>query len=450
LPGTRALSGIRLHVDDAIFSRWVTLSGLNADAYTQSFQIERAMVGDVRIDETAFLDIPAGAVTDQIVIEVAEGRDQPLSIRGATVYSVGALLVTPDAGPAPQTLYFGGTEPDSGSDIAIAADELARIATKVPADAPALVGVPNPSFVPRATREGLDAPGQALNLALWPWERVIDGAAGWVRVTVGSGDLVHARGDRGDLRVVDSAGRSVPYQLRRDVREVELKLGEPVRTERGSDSELLIPLPADTGMVRRIELRTDQAVFSRTVELLRDRGSMTEALRSVSWTSSGSPAPLSLDVHDDLGAALLIRIQNGDDAPLPVTAVRAWSEESELLFRMPDGGARLIYGNRRASEPDFDVSMVMASRGRAPIASAALGAEQHAVGVPMSSFDVALVYIAFGGLAIGLVALAIGGLRGSPVPDSAPDEKPKGAASVAAPLASAPPSASSQPKDPTP
>ena len=447
LPGMRALSGIRLHVDDAIFARWVTLSGLNADSYTQAFQIERAMVGDVRIDETAFLDIPAGAVTDRIYIDVADGRDQPLAIRGATVYSVGALLVTPDAGPGPQTLYFGGTEPDSGSDIAIAADELARIATKLPADG--VVGAVNPLFVPRSTREGLDAPGLALNLTLWPWERVIEGAPGWVRVPVGSGDLVHARGDRADLRVVDAAGRSIPYELQRDVREVELTLGQPVRTESGSDSELLIPLPEGTGSVRRVELRTEQAVFSRTVELLRDRGSMTEALRSVLWTSSGSPAPLSLDVNAELGSALRIRIQNGDDAPLPVTGVRAWSEEGELQFRMPEGGARLVYGNRRASAPDFDVSMVMGSRGRAPIASAVLGAEQRAAGVPMSSLDVALVYVAFGGLAIGLVALAIGGLRGTPVPDRDPVSPATPGATPAPASFASPSTASNQPKDPT-
>ena len=446
LPGMRALSGIRLHVDDAIFARWVTLSGLNADSYTPAFQIERAMVGDVRIDETAFLDIPAGAVTDRIYIDVADGRDQPLAIRGATVYSVGALLVTPDAGPAPQTLYFGGTEPDSGSDIAIAADELARIATKLPADG--VVGAVNPLFVPRATREGLDAPGLALNLTLWPWERVIEGAPGWVRVPIGSGDLAHARWDRADVRVVDAAGRSIPYELQRDVREVELTLGPPVRTESGSDSELLIPLPEGTGSVRRVELRTEQAVFSRTVELLRDRGSMTEALRSVLWTSTGSPAPLSLDVNAEVGSALLIRIQNGDDAPLPVTGVRAWSEEGELQFRMPEGGARLVYGNRRASAPDFDVSMVMGSRGRAPIASAVLGAEQRAAGVPMSSLDVALVYVAFGGLAIGLVALAIGGLRGTPVPDRDPVSPATPGAPPAPSSVASPSTASNQPKDP--
>ena len=447
LPGTRALSGIRLNVDDAIFARQVTLSGLNTDAYTQAFQIERAMVGDVRIDETAFMDIPAGAVTRQIFIDVAEGRDQPLAIRSATVYSVGALLVTPDAGPAPQTLYFGGTEPDSGSDIAIAADELARIATMLPADAPALVGVVNPLFVPRATREGLDAPGQALNLALWPWERVIEGPPGWVRVQIGAGDLVHARSDRADLRVVDTAGRSIPYVLQQNVGEVELTLGEPVRTESGSDSELMVALPAGSGAVHRIELRTDQAVFSRTVELLRDRGSMTEELRSVSWSSSGSPAPLLLDVNSDVGPALLIRIQNGDDAPLPVTGVRAWSQISELLFRNPEGGARLVYGNRRSSAADFDVSMVMASQGRAPVGTAALGAEQRAAGVPMSSLDVALVYLAFAGLAVGLVSLAVGGLRGTPVPDNAPGASTTPSAPPVSSPVSSP--ASTQPKDPT-
>lgn len=451
LPGPRAVSGLKLNVEEPIFSRALSIATVEGD-YGPNYSIQRAMIGDVRLDETAVegLDL----VTDRLVIDVAGGRDEPLTITGATVSSVGALLLTPDAGPGPQTLYFGGTEPDSESDIAIAADELARVSTRVPATA--VTPGENPLYVARPSREGLDGPGAPLNLALWRWERAIVAEPGWTRVPIDGAVLLHARPNLDDLRVVDSLGRSVPFDLRSASQEVEVPLGELKRVEQGEASEIRLSLPADVGAIRRVQLSTDEGVFSRGVDIVRDRGAFSETVRSVTWTGTGTPHSLVIEVNDDLGAELLIRVHNDDDTPLSVTGVRAWTQGRELRTRVPEGGARIVYGNRKASAPDFDLALLGEDLGRVRTRQGTLGPEAAGQGAPMSFVDTALVFVSFAGLGLGLLALTIGALRkpvtanlgpdgaGAIKPPPAPTEPPRAPPAAGSP----PPSGETPPESP--
>ncbi len=420
LPGPRAVSGLRLHIDEEIFSRSFTVSAGEPDETGRTYLIERARVGQVRIDETGITGLEL--VTDRLIIDVLAGREEPLTITGATVESIGAVLLAPDSGLPPQTLYFAGTEPDVAYDVAIAADELARIAKRV--EASAVVPAINPGYVPKPTRDGLDGPAAEINLALWKWERPIVSEPGWTRVVLDAGVLVHARGDLGDLRVVDSKGRSLPFELRAAPREVEITLGELKREEDGATSELTLSLPPDLGAVRRIELGTDAEVFSRAVQIVRDRGTFTETIRSVEWVGSGSPHRLVFELNEELGEALMVRIQNGDDPPLSVTSVKAWTRGSELRVRVPEGGARLVYGNRRAQAPSFDLALLGDALGRVATHEGTLGPEIAGTRVTMTWFDQGLVFLSFAGLAVGLVALMIGAIRGAdPVAPAPNDQK---------------------------
>ena len=414
LSGPRAVSGLTLHVSEPIFSRAVTVSagesdarGRNSSSQLSSQPIARAMIGDVQMDETSIRGIHL--TTDRLVVEVQGGRDEPLTLSGATVESVGALLLAPDAGAAPHTLYFGGTEPDAASDVAIAADEIARVATRYAGGPLSLL--PNPEYVPHPTREGLDGVAAPINLALWKWERPIVADPGWTRIMIDGAVLLHAQPGLADLRVVDRDGRNVPYDVRPASTEVEVPLGEMKRVEQGETSDLSFTLPADVGVVRRIELDTDATTFSRRVDIVRDRGSLSETLRSVDWIGIGSPHRLCVDLNEPLGAALMVRIHNGDDPPLRVTGVHAWTRGSELRTNVPEGGARLVYGNRRAEPPSFDLALLSSTIGAVPTHPGTLGPETAGAGVAMTLVDQGLVAVGFGALGLGLVALLIGALR---------------------------------------
>ncbi len=433
LPGPRAVSGLRLEVTEPIFSRSLLVSAAEGDSGVNR-NIQREMIGEVRIDETDMTDLEL--VTDRLVITVTNGRDEPLTITGATVSSVGALLLAPEAGPAPQTLYYGGTEPDSGSDVSIAADELARTATRV--EASAVTPAENPDYVPRPTREGLDGPAAPVNVALWKWQRDIVAEPGWTRVPIDGSVMLHSRPGLDDLRVVDSTGRSVPFDLRPAARQVEVQLGEMKRVENGEASEITLPLPGDLGVVSRVELSTEASVFNRTVDIVRDRGTFSETLRSVDWVGSGTAHPLELEINDELGSALMIRIHNADDPALSVTGVRAWTQGKELRTRVPEGGARLLYGNRKAHPADFDLALLGDDLGRVRTHAGTLGPEQAGAAIPMRWLDTALVFASLGALAVGLGALMIGALR-------KPSVAPVGPADGIGPAAGAVPGTPSSP-----
>ena len=49
---------------------------------------------------------------------------------------------------------------------------------------------------------------------------------------------------------------------------------------------------------------------------------------------------LAIDVGEPLQGALLIRIRNGEDTPLPVTSVRAFAAGRTLRVRVPEGGGQ--------------------------------------------------------------------------------------------------------------
>ena len=215
-----------------------------------------------------------------------------------------------------------------------------------------------------------------------------------------------------------------------------------VRVENGQSSEIRLDLPPDLGPIRRIELSTDASVFSRTVDIVRDRGTFSETLRSVEWVGSGAPQKLVLELNDELGSALMIRVHNADDPPLAVTGVRAWTQGSELRTRVPEGGARLVYGNRKAHAPDFDLSLLGDDLGRVRTHPGTLGPEQAGVGLPMSWFDSALVFASVTALGAGLLALMVGAIR-------KPKVAPLGPEAEAGIDAAVTPAASAPPKDPS-
>ncbi len=421
LPGPRAVCGLSLQVAEPIFSRSVSVSTGDENGSSASFPIARAMIGEVRLDETEVRDLDL--TTDRLILDVQGGRDEALTITGATVSSVGALLLTPNAGQPPQTLYIGGTEPDSASDVAIAADEIARVATRYAG--PELVPVANPVYVARPTREHLDGAAEPLNLALWKWQRPVVADPGWTSIAIDGSVLLHARPNLSDLRLVDKDGNNLPFDLRDAPTEVEVPLGPMKRTENGSASEITLSLPPDTGNIRRIELDTDDTTFSRTVEILRDRGGFSETLRSVVWQGTGKPHRLVLDINDELGAGVMVRVQNGDNPKLSVTGVHAWTLGHELRANVPAGGARLVYGNRRAESPQFDLSLIRDSLGRVPMQPGTLGPESASGGVVMSFLDEGLVGVGMAALGVGLLALLIGAMRPiKPPADPAPASPP--------------------------
>ena len=370
LGGPRYVNTLRFRLPTSVdvLDRSVTITAPSGD--NRYGTIRRVRVGEADI---ADLEVGVGGLlADTLTVDVALDRQAPPAIEAFEVVSEGAVLLVRDAGQGPHTLYAAGSEPGMAYDLSTAQSELLR---SYPPLVPVTAIGPNPAYIPLPTREGLDQPGPDLRLDRFAFERDIVGATGWVRVPIGADILAHARADAQDLRVVDAEGHQLPFVLRQTGAEVDLPLGEPEREERGGLSRLRVTVPGNAP-VATLTLVSPQKVFDREVTVRRDAGRVHTALRSVSWNGETSGGRIAVSLGERVGPALIVEIDNGDDAPLPIESIRATVAEWELRVRVPEGGARLVYGAPGESAPDHDLSMVANELDRVPLAEATPGEER--------------------------------------------------------------------------
>lgn len=426
LPGPRAVRAVRFEVDDEVFDREVRVAAASAGepggmkvvgssefhaeyGPTPTGRVQRARVGAARLDDVE-VRVEIGP-TDTLWIDVATDLGRVLPVRSFVVESVAVELVVRDPGPGPQALYLGGADDTAGGDLGVAAGELVRLAG-LPRTAASVVA--NPGWIPVPTRDGLDAAGPLVNARRFRWRRPVEGPEGWLRVRLDAHVLAEAREGLEDLRVVDAEGRGLPFLTREVDREEEVALGPIERVERGGYSELRLAVPDGDLPLASISLETSATRFDRAVEVVRDRGRVTETVRAVQWRSEEQGGRLVLAMNTPVGETLGVRIVNGDDPPLPITAVRATRIGRELRFRNPGPGSAILYGGPGVEPPDFDLALVRGEVERLPVGEGTLGAVVAADEGTLGTGDRVVVGVAVGVLALGLGALVLRAAREAP------------------------------------
>ncbi len=402
LGGPRRVTSVEVHADSDLFDRAVTIAapGDNGDVYGRSDRVRRIRVGGATVERTEVDDLDLGA--DALVVDVATEDGRVLPVTGFTVCSTAAHLLARDVGPGKLWLFAGGERHDEAQDLATARVELLREAG-LWTNASEYPVVPNPSYQPKADREGVSNTAAALPLVKWRWSRDVVGE-GWVRLPLDRSVLAHARPDLGDVRVVDAEGRQVPSLLRRTGRETAWETAPFTRDEVGSLSRIRVALGAELAPVATVRLGTSGDTFRRSVRVLRDRGTITEPLRSVEWRGDQQGVSLAIAIDAVVGRELLVEIDNGDNPPLAVSEVSVTYPEWELRARVSPG-SRVLYGAPGVYRADYDLALLSQDVFRQRLAVATLGPET-AVGGP------ALQEVEKGAMlaAVGLLALALLGL----------------------------------------
>lgn len=202
--------------------------------------------------------------------------------------------------------------------------------------------------------------------------------AGVTRLRLGPAVLAAARADLADLRVVDAASRQWPYLLRAEVDREEVPLGVTLaRGERGA-SRYLLSLPVAPAAVDVVTLRVDRAYFDRPFRLTGDLPGSggAEPTRSMPLASgrlsraAGGPETIDLAFPRRRVTALTLLVEDGDEAPLPVTAARAGLPLAELRVVAPPGAYTLFAGGE-SEAPRYEIARL---RERVLAAEAPLGA----------------------------------------------------------------------------
>ena len=281
----------------------------------------------------------------------------------------------------------------------------------------------------------IPSPGADLDPASFEYARPLTASPGLAAVTLDASALAHSRGPAArfaDVRILDQLNRQIPYLIERrdEPQSIELK-AEPrdaailpdLKPRTGRISVYSVALPSPNLPQPRIVLDTSERVFQRQVRIGTERDPDRQhrdrwfgQAGAATWQHADRQAaarPLSIALGESDASTLLIVIDEGDNAPLPLTTVRLLIPTYRLRFYHPhDGTLRLMYGRRDLEAPRYDLALlapqvmgsVAAVATAAPEsaeATAAAAAERQSIISPLA------FWILLGGAVLVLVALIV-------------------------------------------
>ena len=212
------------------------------------------------------------------------------------------------------------------------------------------------------------APGAPIDRASFRVVRSIPKAPAGLAVLILDADVLGNSCDLADVRIVTDGDRQVPYLVEKRDEPVVVTL-QLARTDapRGiSVYRTAWPysaLPCNT----RLVLQTSARVFERTVELRSAaeprRGRSPEILASMVWRATDPEVPppsITFDAASahDAREGLEVVVNDGDNAPLPLTRAELLFPSTALRFHHPGSQLFLLYGNDPLMPPRYDLALL--------------------------------------------------------------------------------------------
>ncbi len=342
------------------------------------------------------LRIPLSApATAQLELEVDDGDNPPLDLRSVEVEPAELPWIYLEVEEA-QTIVarWGDARKDVPRyDLEAARARVAR-ALPPPAAHWGAVATASPAALPPATAPST---GPRIDTAGFRYVRSLAAARpGLAVVPLDAAVLAHSvggrTGDFRDLRVVDAAGRQIPYLVERRAEPLLVKL-PPLRPEAASrlgpgDSFYRVPLPYPELPPSRLVLRTSARVFERRIELLvgapaaheRRRRPAADVAASALWRNTEPDTPasaLTLDLPTLATSEVLLLVREGDNLALPLGAPELLLPSYQIRFFGTSMEAiRLFYGDERLVRPRYDLALLGPTVLASPAEETALEAER--------------------------------------------------------------------------
>lgn len=168
-----------------------------------------------------------------------------------------------------------------------------------------------------------------------------------------------------DVRLADPTGGQVPYLLERRDAPLPITLRVPARTASGSSSVYRFELPYERfPSGTRLVITTSARVFERRVVLQRpadeSHGREAEVLERAEWRSAdldSNPPELTFTAPLS-GNAIELRVDEGDNAPLPITSAQLLLPSYALRFFSNGRPLTLLYDDPAASPPRYDLALL--------------------------------------------------------------------------------------------
>ncbi len=313
----------------------------------------------------------------ELDVLIEDGSNLPLDVKGIAAEFAELPWIYFEAPGEPVVARYGASRAQPPSyDL-----EAARASIRIAEVPEASWG--EPREIAPAAPAAMPAPlaGAEIDPAAFRFQRALpDGPSGLSALILDADVLAHSRGPSqrfADVRIVDDGGRQVPYLIERREEPLTLEL-EPksyqpnareLRPNEGSRrSAYLVRLPYEGLPDLRIVIETSARVFQRNVQAgierppdRRRRENWFEVRAASTWqhADESRPAPaLTLAVGSGVPRDLVIVVEEGDNQPLPIAAVRGLLPSYRFRFHRRAGPLRVVYGRDDAAAPQYDLVLL--------------------------------------------------------------------------------------------
>ena len=373
------LAAIAFDTAEPLFTRRVTVTVREVrDAVSGERTVGAGTLYRVALDGAparAQLELPLNftAPTRELLVHIHNGDSPPLAIDGLRLkrWPVNLLFVAPTAGS--YALLSGNPQASAPHyDLAGFAGEM-RGASATAVAPGALESTPN--YQPRESLSAAPLPdipltGAPIDTKDWTERRAIYiDRPGVQELELDLEALARSQPGYADLRVVRE-GNQIPYVLELPALARSLML-TPVATpdaKRPSVSIWQLRLPQSGAPLRRLVLGSSTPLFSRGFRIYEKltspegRAYETE-LAGGNWSRTpepGVPETRVFDLAERMQSdTLWIETDNGDNPAIALGAVQVVYPVARLIFKVADTtGFELIYGNRLANAPRYDLNLV--------------------------------------------------------------------------------------------
>jgi hypothetical protein len=456
LPGTRLpIVALDLDVGDGVAGGHVYRRAMVSESRFAGFEaapveLGRAMLSRVIRDglTAAALRVPIAVPAEaEIELTIEDGANEPLDLKGVSVVLAELPWIYFEAPAGAVTAQAGNRtlpKPQYDLEAVRSSVDLEKVpeakwggpsTTRITAVAGA-----SPSLAPSA--------GAALDPEAFRHRRSIqfsaeggDAVMGLVALPLDADALAHSRGPGArfaDVRLLDGSSRQIPYLLERRneplsvdlvVTPVSGTLAPELKQPAGSRqrSVYLVTLPYANLPPSTLVLETSARVFQRSVQIGVDRQpdrnrreAYFEVKAAETWRHADeqTPArPLPLRVETMSETQLYLVVDEGDNAPLPMTKARLLLPSYRLRFFHAGGdGVQLLYGRQDLQPPQYDLALlaprVMGATAREIDAAPETGANVNSLPPSTHRSLTTLFWLALSLSVLVLLALIVKLIRG--------------------------------------
>ncbi len=362
-------------------------------------QLGRVTLKRVLRDGTAAqaLRIPLSPPAEaELELVVEDGNNPPLELKGAAAVFAELPWIYFDAADVTIVARYGDlTAAPPRFDLEAMRDSIDVSALREATwQAPRVLAESGASAVAPA----LPSAGAAIDATKFGHVRAVaDASGGLVALPLDTAVLSRSRGPLArfaDVRIIDPMNRQIPYLVERRDEPLSIEVSISPADKQGSSlaspgtnrSIYVVRFPYPRLPSGTLTLETSARVFQRNVELgvlrppdRRRRDRWFDVIAAGTWRhadqQTAAPA-LTMRLPTVDRTELLLAVDEGDNAPLPVVAARLLLPSYRLRFFRPDKTElRLAYGRDDLPPPRYDLSLLAPQVMGAPAREVSAGAE---------------------------------------------------------------------------